>query len=70
MALEEFLMAQGVKKTVGLPDIVREMNQKFHADDAAYYAIPTTRQAVAQLLYWFTGNLGNMALVIGPPAAR
>jgi len=68
VALEEWLKTkEGVKlnKTISLADMVREMNQKFHADDPAYYVIPDDRRLVAQLLLLFTfqgGELGNMAL--------
>jgi len=68
VALENWLETkQGVKinKTISLADMVREMNQKFHADDPAYYVIPDDRRLVAQLLLLFTfqgGDLGNMAL--------
>ena len=54
-----------IRKTISLADLVREMNQKFHADDPAYYVIPDDRRLVAQLLLLFTfqgGDLGNMAL--------
>lgn len=63
--LEEFLKRLGVKKTISLADMVAEMNQKFHADDPAYYVIPEDRKLVSQLLLLFTfqgGRLGNMAL--------
>ncbi len=65
VALEAFLEARGVSKTISLADIVREMNQRFHADDPASYAIPDERRMVAQLLLLFTfqgGTLGSMAL--------
>jgi hypothetical protein len=65
VALQEFLEGQGVKKTISLADLVREMNQKFHADDLAYYAIPDTPRQISQLLFFFSlqgGGLGTMAL--------
>jgi predicted RND superfamily exporter protein len=65
VALETFLMERGVKKTISLAGIVREMNQRFHADDPAYYAIPDDPRMVAQLLLLFTfqgGTLGSFAL--------
>ncbi len=65
VALEEFLAENGVKKTISLTDIVKEMNQKFHADDPAYYKIPDDRGLVSQLLLLFSfqgGKLGDMAL--------
>ncbi len=63
--LEEFLKTQGIRKTLSLAGLVRDMNQKFHADDPAYYVIPEKRGLVSQLLLLFTfqgGDLGNMAL--------
>jgi len=65
VALQEFLEANGVKKTIALSDMVRELNQKFHADDPAYYVIPQDRKLISQLLLLFTfqgGSLGNMTL--------
>jgi len=64
-ALEVFLAERGVKKTISLAGIVQEMNQRFHADDPAYYAIPDDPRMVAQLLLLFTfqgGSLGSLAL--------
>jgi hydrophobe/amphiphile efflux-3 (HAE3) family protein len=65
VALEEFLRANGINRTISLTDLVREMNQKFHSDDPGYYAIPDDRALVAQLMLLFTfqgGSLGDMAL--------
>jgi len=65
LALEEFLETEGITKTISLTTLVREMNQKFHADDPAYYVIPEDPKLVSQLLLLFTfqgGNLGDMAL--------
>ncbi len=64
-ALQAFLESKGVKKTISIADMVTEMNQKFHADDPAYYVIPDDRKLVSQLLLLFTfqgGDMGNMAL--------
>jgi predicted RND superfamily exporter protein len=63
--LEEHLSTEGVSKTISLTSLVREMNQKFHSDDPAYYVIPEERSLVSQLLLLFTfqgGKLGDMAL--------
>ena len=63
--IEEFLKENGVLKTISLTDLVREMNQKLHADDPAYYTIPEDRRVIAHLLGVFTGGggkLGDMAL--------
>ena len=54
-----------IRKTISLADLVREMNQKFHADDPSYYRIPDDRKLIGQLLLLFTfqgGDLENMAL--------
>ncbi len=63
--LEVFLASRGVTKTISLTHIVREMNQRFHADDPAYYAIPEERSTVSQLLLLFSfqgGDLGGLTL--------
>ncbi len=65
VALQRFLESKGVKKTISIADMVAEMNQKFHADDPAYYVIPEDNKLISQLLLLFTfqgGSLGNMAL--------
>lgn len=62
--LEEFLEERGVRKTISLADIVRQMHRKFHADDPAYYVIPDDCRLVAQLLFLLTlqgADLGVMA---------
>jgi predicted RND superfamily exporter protein len=64
-ALEAFLAERGVNKTISIANVVREMNQRFNADDPAFYAIPNDPRMVAQLLLLFTfqgGSLGAMAL--------
>jgi len=64
-ALQEYLASVGIAKTLSLADIVREMNQRFHADDPAFFAVPDDRRLVSQLLLLFTfqgGDLGAMAL--------
>ena len=65
LELEEFMLANGVSKTFSLTTLVRQMNEKFHADDPAFYAIPDERNMISQLLLLFTfqgGTLGDMAL--------
>jgi predicted RND superfamily exporter protein len=61
MALEAFLRSQGVVKTISLTDVVQELNQRFHAEDPAYYAIPDDPRMVSQLLALYGDNLGDMA---------
>jgi len=63
--LEEFLLENGISKTFSLTTLVRQMNEKFNADDPAFYRIPEDRIAISQLLLLFTfqgGTLGDMAL--------
>lgn len=65
VGLEDYLTAQGVNKTLSLTQIVREMNQRFHADDPAFYVIPDDQSTIAQLLLLFTmqgGSLGALSL--------
>ena len=66
LALQEFLETlPGVRRTMSLTNLVRELNQKFHADDPNYYVIPDDRKLISQLLLLFTfqgGSLGQMAL--------
>ena len=63
--LEEYLLDNGVAKTFSLTTLVRQMNERFNADDPDFYVIPEDQSLVAQLLLLFTfqgGNLGDMAL--------
>jgi len=63
--LEEFLLENGVSKTFSLTTLVRQINQRFNADDPAFYAIPDERNMISQLLLLYTfqgGTLGDMAL--------
>ena len=63
--LEEFLHQHGVGKTMSLTQIVREMNQRFHADDPDFYTIPDEQSTIAQLLLLFSmqgGSLGALSL--------
>ncbi len=65
VALEEFLEEHGVKKAMSLTHIVREMNQRFHADDPAFYTIPEDQSTISQLLLLFSfqgGSLGALSL--------
>jgi len=63
--LEEFLLSNGVSKTFSLTTLVRQMNERFNADDPAFYVIPDQQNVISQLLLLFTfqgGTLGDMAL--------
>ena len=63
--LEEFMLENGVSKTFSLTTLVRQMNERFNADDPAFYAIPDQQNMISQLLLLFTfqgGTLGDMAL--------
>ena len=63
--LEAYLLENGVAKTFSLTTLVRQMNQRFNADDPAYYVIPDSREMISQLLLLYTfqgGTLGDMAV--------
>ncbi len=63
--LEDNLRSQGVMKVLSLATIVREMNQRFHADDPEFYTVPESQAMVSQLLLLFGfqgGTLGSLAL--------
>jgi hydrophobe/amphiphile efflux-3 (HAE3) family protein len=65
VALERFLEEHGVKKAMSLTHIVREMNQRFHADDPEFYTIPENQSTISQLLLLFSfqgGSLGALSL--------
>ena len=65
VALERFLEERGVYKTLSITNVVREMNQRFHADDPTFYAIPEDQATISQLLLLFSfqgGSLGTLAL--------
>lgn len=70
LALEDFLAERGINKTMSLAGIVSEMNQRFHADDPAFYAIPDDSRTVAQLLLLFTFQGGTLdSLTLGDYSA-
>ncbi len=50
-----------VTKTYSIVDIVKDLNQAFHGDDPAYYAIPETRQEIAQYLLLYESSGGEEA---------
>jgi len=63
--LETFMLDNGVSKTFSLTTLVRQMNERFNADDPTFYVIPDQQNVISQLLLLFTfqgGSLGDMAL--------
>jgi uncharacterized protein len=53
--LQAFLEGQpGVGKTQSLVDLIKRMNQSMHGDDPAQYAVPATRDLVAQYLFLYS----------------
>ena len=50
-----------VRKTYSIVDIIKDLNQAFHADDPAYYRIPDTREEVAQYLLLYESSGGEEA---------
>ncbi len=63
--LEAYLMTLGVRRTMSITNLVRELNLRFHADDPDYYVIPDDRKQVSQLLFLYSfqgGDLGTVAL--------
>lgn len=65
MALEDYLIEIGVRKTTSITNVVRDLNEKFHENDEAYDVIPEDRRLVSQLLLLFSfqgGDLGSLAL--------
>lgn len=58
-ALQTFLDGQpDVGKTMSIADLIKRMNRAMHGDDAAYEAIPGSRELIAQylLLYSLSGD--------------
>lgn len=63
--LEAYLGTLGVTKTSSVTGLVRELNLRFHADDPVFYAVPSERKQVSQLLALFSfqgGDFGTVAL--------
>jgi predicted RND superfamily exporter protein len=53
--LQTFLETQPtVGKTQSMVDLIKRMNQAMHGDDTAYYAVPETRELVAQYLFLYS----------------
>jgi predicted RND superfamily exporter protein len=48
-----------VRKTYSIVDILKDLNQAFHDGDPAYYAIPETRELVAQYLLLYESSGGD-----------
>lgn len=58
-AVQRYLDARPeIGKTLSMVDYLKQMNKAMHADDPAYYAIPESKELVAQylLLYSMTGD--------------
>lgn len=67
LALEEPHL---VRKTYSIVDIVKDLNQSFHADDPAYHRIPDTREEVAQYLLLYESSGGEEAMELVSPDYR
>ncbi|HET9446223.1 MAG TPA: MMPL family transporter, partial [Steroidobacteraceae bacterium] len=53
--LQAFFESQpNVGKTQSIADLIKRMNQAMHGDDPAYYAIPESRELVAQYLFLYS----------------
>jgi predicted RND superfamily exporter protein len=53
--LQAFLESQpNVGKTQSIADLIKRMNQAMHGDDAKYYAIPESRELIAQYLFLYS----------------
>jgi hypothetical protein len=50
-----------VRKSYSIVDIVKDLNQSFHADDPAYHRIPDTREEIAQYLLLYETSGGEEA---------
>ncbi len=59
-----------VRKTYSIVDIVKDLNQSFHADDPAYHRIPDTREEVAQYLLLYESSGGEEASELVSPDYR
>jgi predicted RND superfamily exporter protein len=45
---------QSVGKTQSIVDLLKRMNQAMHADDTQFYALPATRELIAQYLFLYS----------------
>jgi uncharacterized protein len=59
-----------VRKTYSIVDIVKDLNQSFHADDPAYHRIPDTREEIAQYLLLYESSGGEEAAELVSPDYR
>ena len=48
-----------IKKVMGLPALLAEINRALHNGDQAYYHVPKTRQEIAQMLLLYENAGGN-----------
>lgn len=55
-----------ISRTVSIVDYIKKMNQAFNGDSAQYYAIPASREAVAQylLLFSISGDESDLSQVV------
>jgi len=55
-----------ITRTISIVDYIKKMNQAFNSDSTQYYAIPVTRDAVAQylLLFSISGDESNLSQVV------
>jgi predicted RND superfamily exporter protein len=52
---------KGTPAMFSILDILKDMNQTFHSDDAAYYRVPDERDLIAQLLFLYEISGGTKA---------
>ena len=50
-----------VRKSYSIADIIKDLNQTFHADDPAFHKIPETRELIAQYLILYESAGGSEA---------
>jgi len=48
-----------VRKSYSITDIIKDLNQTFHADDPAYHTIPDSRELIAQYLILYESAGGS-----------
>jgi len=55
-----------ITRTISIVDYIKKMNQAFNSDSTQYYAIPATRDAVAQylLLFSISGDESDLSQVV------